>query len=68
MNTVYVAQDPIDAELVRQFLAEHGIEAVVQESLTWLAPTPFPTVSVVRSEDAAWARKLIEGRSKEGRS
>jgi hypothetical protein len=62
MNTVYVARDPIDAELVRQLLAEHGIESVVQEALTWLAPTPYPTVGVVRAEDAERARQLIEER------
>jgi hypothetical protein len=62
MTTVYIAQDPMDAELVRQFLEEHGIEAVVKESLTWMVPTTFPTVNVVRPEDADWARKLISQR------
>jgi hypothetical protein len=61
MSTVYVARDPLDAERVRQLLAEHGIEAVVQESVTWLAPTPFPTVVVLHADDVERAREIIRG-------
>jgi hypothetical protein len=63
VNTVYVARDLIDAELVRQLLAQHGIESVIRSSFTWLATTPFPTVAVVRAEDAERAAELIRGRS-----
>jgi hypothetical protein len=62
VNTVYVARDLIDAELVRQLLAQHGIESVIRSSFTWLATTPFPTVAVVNAEDAERAAKLISMR------
>ncbi|HET7038574.1 MAG TPA: DUF2007 domain-containing protein [Gemmatimonadales bacterium] len=58
MNTVYVARDPVDAELVRQLLEDNGIEAVVRDTFVWLATTPFPSIAV-RDEDAERAKEVI---------
>jgi hypothetical protein len=63
MNTVYVARDPVDAELVRQLLEDNGIAAVVRDTFVWLATTPFPCVVIVRPEDVERAREVIKERA-----
>lgn len=67
MRKVFTAQTPQEAHLVRGFLEENGIPAVVQgEHLSWwlqggvpLAET-YPTVWVERDEDEERAKALLE--------
>ncbi len=66
MKKVFTAQTPQEAYLVRGFLEENGIPAVVQgEHLTWLQggiplAETYPTVWVERDEDEGRAKALLE--------
>ena len=66
MKKVFTARTLQEAHLVRGFLEENGIPAVVQgEHLGWLQggvplAETYPTVWVERDEDEARARALLE--------
>jgi hypothetical protein len=62
MRVVYVARDPVDAELVRQLLSENGIDSVVKASVAGITTDTFPAVVVIREADAERARVLIAER------
>ncbi len=63
MQEVYVANNPIDATAMQDYLKTHGIDAVVQGELLFQLMGPgalgAPTVSVP-DEEADRARLLIE--------
>lgn len=63
MKQVYLAPDPINAQLVKDYLASFGIEAIIQGSLLWggqgdLPVNAYPTVWVVNDTDFERARQL----------
>lgn len=62
---VYIAADPINAEIVKDFLDGHGIEAEVHGCYLWggmgqLPADVYPTVWVSDASDHDEARRLIE--------
>lgn len=64
---VYLAADPIDAELVRGWLAERGIEVWIHGDLLWsgvgdLAANEWPRLYCRDPRDHARARQLIAER------
>lgn len=64
MLTVYRAANPLEASLVRDYLAEHGIEAVCLDPYAWgghgeLPATEFPRVAIRDAALADRARALI---------
>jgi len=62
MKRAYVAQDPVDAQLVASELQAAGIHAVVKVD-TFAAPSmPFPSVWV-DDEDLPQALKLLRDRA-----
>ena len=46
MKQVYLARDPIDAEVVKKKLLAAGIPAVIRAESFAVAPAPFPSVWV----------------------
>ena len=62
MKQIYLAQNPIDANLLVDLLAAEGIEAVVQGehlyAIRGLVPVSYPTVWVVDDEQYEPARAL----------
>ena len=38
MRRVYIASDPIDAELIRSLLSTYGVEALVKGEHLWSLP------------------------------
>lgn len=69
MKQVYIATNPLDAELVKGFLEAHGIEAVVRGNAVFalrgevpMTPETLPTVWVVDDGAATRARELIDER------
>lgn len=74
-SKVYTASDPVNAEIVKDYLAGHGIEAEVRDHFLWggmgdLPANVYPTVWVQHSEQHANARKLLAdfeaGRTRSG--
>lgn len=64
MRQVYLAADPIQAEIIKDYLAGHGIEAVVQGAMLWggrgdLPLDAYPSIWVVRDAQAERARRLV---------
>jgi hypothetical protein len=64
VKQVYVARDPIQANVLKELLESHGIEAVVQGerlfSVRGEVPVVYPTV-FVRDEQAAEALEVVKG-------
>ena len=62
MKQVYLAQDPIEANLLVDLLGAEGIEAVVQGehlyAIRGIVPMSYPTVWVVDDDDYEQARAL----------
>lgn len=61
---VYSAPDPVNAEIVKDYLQGHGIPAEVHGYYLWggigqLPPDVYPTVWVRRIRDRQQARDLI---------
>lgn len=76
MKRIYVANDPANAEIMKDYLAGHGIETCIKGALLWggrglLPVDACPEIWVVNEEDAERARALalqlertpIEGRT-----
>lgn len=66
MKQVYLASDPINAELVRNHLADHGVETVVKGALLWggrgdLPADTYPSIWVVNDADFERGRTLALG-------
>ena len=65
MNRVFVAQDPIEANFVKDLLGRAGIAAEVQESLFGLRPLigfagdNFPAVWINQDAQLKTALKLV---------
>jgi hypothetical protein len=66
MRRVYIASDPIDAELIRSLLGTYGLEALVKGEHLWslpgvpMTPDGAPSVWVAHDEDEQRARAIIE--------
>jgi len=63
MKQVYIANDPPNAEIVKDYLESHGIEAQVRGSYLWggrgeVPTNAFPEVWVVNDADYRRARDL----------
>lgn len=63
-SKVYTASDPINAEIVKDFLGSHGISAEVRNQYLWggmgdLPANVYPTVWIHQPEHYPDARKLI---------
>jgi phosphoribosylpyrophosphate synthetase len=61
MQRAYVAQNPVDAQLVADELRAAGIEAVVKVDTVAAPSIPFPAVWV-DDADLAAAQRLIRSR------
>lgn len=63
MKKVYVAQNPMDAHMMRGFLQAEGIDSIVQgEDLFAIqggVPVIYPTVWVIDDADCERARQLV---------
>jgi len=64
MREVYLAADPVNAEIIKDFLCNHGIEAVVRGYYLWsgqgeLPVGTGPSVCVMESSHFEHARELI---------
>jgi hypothetical protein len=62
VKQVYLAQDPIEANVLVDLLKDEGIEAVVQGEYLYairgLVPATYPTVWVVNEDEYERARTL----------
>lgn len=63
MKGVYVASDPANAEIVKDYLAGYGIETYIKGALLWggqglLPVDTYPEIWVVNDADAERARAL----------
>ena len=61
---VYTASDPVNAEIVKDYLGSFGIGAEVRDHYLWggmgdLPANVYPTVWILRDEDYATARRHI---------
>jgi hypothetical protein len=67
MRPVYVSSNLIDCELVKSYLEDNGIQAVVHHQHAALSEgaSGFPTVGVVRDDDEPRALQIIAQRGKE---
>lgn len=64
-HKIYIASDPVNAEIVKDYLGAHGIFAEVRGHYLWggmgeLPANAYPTLWVADSADVAPARQLIE--------
>lgn len=64
MKRVYLAADPINAEIVKDYLASYGIETIVRDAILWggLGEIPvdtYPSVWVLEDAEAEQARALV---------
>lgn len=64
MDTVYLAADPIEAEILREYLAAHGIACAVLGSGLWsgrgeLAADAYPRLCLQDARDHERARELL---------
>lgn len=62
---VYTAPDPVNAEIVKDFLESHGVAAEVHGYYLWggmgqLPVDAYPTVWVRNADDRAEARELVK--------
>lgn len=65
MDTVYLAADPIEAEILREYLAAHGIDCEVFGSGLWsargeLAADAYPRLSLRNPADRPAAEDLLK--------
>lgn len=64
-DAVYVAADPVEAEIVHDYLSAHGIESDIRGSYAWGAvgevpfPEAYPRLFLRRERDRDRARALI---------
>jgi hypothetical protein len=74
MREVYLAADPVNAEIVKDYLQGHGIGAIVRGAHLWsgqgeLPANAYPGVWVLDDADAARAGRLLaefeNGRSRQ---
>ncbi|HSW13248.1 MAG TPA: DUF2007 domain-containing protein [Solimonas sp.] len=64
MDTVYLAADPIEAEILREYLAAHGIACLVLGAGLWsgrgeLGADPYPRLCLQDPADHLRARELL---------
>ncbi|MGQ0528515.1 MAG: putative signal transducing protein [Panacagrimonas sp.] len=64
MDCIYIAADPIEAEIVRGLLAAERIECDILGSLLWsgrgeIAADPYPRLVLRDARDEAQARELL---------
>lgn len=64
METVYLAADPIEAEIVREYLAAHGIATSILGAALWggrgeLGAAPYPRVCLQQDGDRERALDLL---------
>lgn len=64
MREVYLAADPVNAEIVKDYLLGHDVEAIVRGAHLWsgqgeLPVNAYPSVWVIRDEDEIRANELI---------
>ncbi|WP_348672061.1 DUF2007 domain-containing protein [uncultured Abyssibacter sp.] len=64
MKCVYEASDPVNAEIVKDYLASWGMDVFIQGVFGWggrgdLPANAYPQVCVARDADAGRARDLI---------
>lgn len=65
MKQVYEASDPVNAEIVKDYLVSHGVDAIVQGAFGWggrgdLPANAYPRIYVIRDAQAGYARTLID--------
>ncbi|MEQ1438809.1 DUF2007 domain-containing protein [Fontimonas sp. SYSU GA230001] len=65
MQTLYTAADPVEAEILRGYLAAHGIEARVLGASLWgargeLPVNDYPRLVLCDGRDDARARNLLQ--------
>lgn len=61
---VYIASDPVNAEIVKDYLGSHGVAARVRDQHLWsgmgeLPANVYPTIWVDHAEDYDTARELL---------
>lgn len=64
MHTVYLAADPIEAEILREYLAAHGIACTILGAGLWgargeLAADAYPRLCLQDLRDQERARELL---------
>lgn len=65
MHSLYAAADPLEAEILRAYLAAHGIEVLVFGVPLWgargeLPAEPYPRLMLRDAGDAARAQALLQ--------
>jgi hypothetical protein len=65
MREVYLASDPVNAEIIKDYLVSHGIAAHIRGATLWggrgdLPADCYPRVWVNQSSDFAQARELLQ--------
>lgn len=65
MTPVYAAADPVEVEIVRAYLAAHGIDAIVLGSPLWgargeLQADAYPRLVLQDHRDETRARELLQ--------
>ncbi len=63
-SKVYTASDPVNAEIVKDYLGSHGIDAEVRDHYLWggigdLPANVYPSVWIHQAEEHTTARRLI---------
>lgn len=64
MTPLYQAADPLEAEILKNYLTMHGIEVEILGSLIWsgrgeLAADPYPRLHLRNARDEPRARQLL---------
>ena len=65
MICVYEAPDPVNAEIVKDYLLSWGLDVVIQGQFGWggrgdLPANAYPQICVTRDSDATRARELVK--------
>lgn len=65
MICVYEASDPINAEIIKDYLQSWGIDVVINGQFGWggrgdLPANAYPKICVTRDADAQRARELVK--------
>lgn len=65
MTCIYLAADPIEAEIVRSLLAADGIDSFILGDLVWgargeIGADPYPRVMLRDERDAGRARDILD--------
>jgi len=63
-SKVYTASDPVNAEIVKDYLGSHGIDAEVRDQYLWggmgdLPANVYPSVWIHHAQEHETARSLI---------